>query len=68
MMKADAHRADYDAEALNNVWQVIIPILTKRIRAFDPSRFGKILVSTNQNIFKHLRSYHMVAIAKNQRG
>lgn len=63
----DAHRADYDAEALNNVWQVIIPILTKE----NPNLTHADLVSlhsTSQNIFKHLKSYHVCAIAKNQAG
>jgi len=62
-----AHRADYDAEALNNVWQVIIPILTKDSEHLTQADLAH-LVSTNQNFFKHLRSYHMVAIAKNQAG
>ena len=63
----DAHRADYDAEALNNVWQVIIPILTKENEHLTQADLAH-LISTNQNIFKHLRSYHMVALAKNQAG
>jgi DNA polymerase III subunit alpha, Gram-positive type len=62
-----AHRADYDAEALNNVWQAIIPILTKQAEHLTQADLAH-LVSTNQNFFKHLRSYHMVAIAKNQAG
>ena len=65
--EGDAHRADYDAEALNNVWQVIIPILTKDAEHLTQADLAH-LVSTNQNFFKHLRSYHMVAIAKNQAG
>jgi DNA polymerase-3 subunit alpha (Gram-positive type) len=65
--ESDAHRADYDAEALNNVWQTIIPILTKTNEHLTQADLQN-LVSTNQNIFKHLRSYHMVAIAKNQAG
>jgi len=65
--ESDAHRADYDAEALNNVWQVIIPILTKTDEHLTQADLAK-LVSTNQNIFKHLHSYHMVALAKNQAG
>jgi DNA polymerase-3 subunit alpha (Gram-positive type) len=62
-----AHRADYDAEALNNVWQTIIPILTKDEEHLTQADLAH-LVSKNQNIFKHLRSYHMVALAKNQAG
>jgi DNA polymerase-3 subunit alpha (Gram-positive type) len=65
--ESDAHRADYDAEALNNVWQTIIPILTKTNEHLTQADLQN-LVSTNQSIFKHLRSYHMVAIAKNQAG
>ena len=57
--EGDAHRADYDAEALNNVWQVIIPILTKDAEHLTQADLAH-LVSTNQNFFKHLRSYHMV--------
>lgn len=63
----DAHRADYDAEALNNVWQAIIPILTKKNPAFEITDFND-LASDDPELFKHLKSYHMVALAKNQEG
>jgi DNA polymerase III subunit alpha, Gram-positive type len=62
-----AHRADYDAEALNNVWQVIIPILTKTNPDLTQADLEK-LTCDNPNIFKHIKSYHMVALCKNQQG
>jgi DNA polymerase III alpha subunit (gram-positive type) len=40
--------ADYDAEALNNVWQAIIPILTKQAEHLTQADLAH-LVSTNQN-------------------
>ncbi|MCH3909839.1 MAG: PolC-type DNA polymerase III [Bacilli bacterium] len=63
----DAHQADYDAEALNNVWQAIIPILTKDNLDLTHKDLAT-LVCPNQAIFKHLKSYHVCAIAKNQAG
>lgn len=63
----EAHQADYDAEALNNVWQAIIPILTKDNPDLTHADLLS-LKSTSLDLFKHLKSYHMVAIAKNQSG
>jgi DNA polymerase III alpha subunit (gram-positive type) len=64
----DAHRADYDAEALNNVWQVIIPILTKDEEHLDPSGFGFALVRRARTFSSIFELPRMVAIAKNQAG
>lgn len=63
----EAHRADYDAEALNDVWQTIIPILTKDNPDLTHADLEK-LVSTDQAFYKHLKSFHVCALAKNQSG
>ncbi|MCQ2800215.1 MAG: PolC-type DNA polymerase III [Bacilli bacterium] len=62
----EAHRADFDAEALNSVWQTIIPLLEKDgcIRHSDLAS----LVCKDKKMYKHLKSEHVVAIAKNEAG
>lgn len=66
---ADAHRADYDAEALNSVWQAIIPILEKNTG--NKKLLHKDLESleiTNRNVYKHIKTFHVTCLARNQEG
>ena len=63
----EAHRADFDAEALNDVWQAILPRLTKDHPKLKHSDLQD-LQSTNSNIYKHMRTYHVTALAKNEDG
>ena len=63
----EAHRADFDAEALNDVWQAILPRLTKDAPNLKHSELGA-LQSDNPNIYKHMRTYHVVALARNEDG
>ena len=63
----EAHRADFDAEALNDVWQAILPRLTKDHPNLKHSEL-QALQSDNPNIYKHMRTYHLCAIAKNEDG
>lgn len=63
----EAHRADYDAEVLNDVWQAILPRLLKDNYDLTHAELGK-LKSNNPLMFRHLRSYHVIALAKNQEG
>ena len=62
----EAHRADFDAEALNSVWQTIIPLLEKDgcITHRDLDK----LVCKDKKMYKHLKTEHIVAIAKNKEG
>ncbi len=65
----EAHRADYDAEVLNTVWQSIIPILEKNENnpLLTHADLMKLKI-TNRNLYKHLRTFHVTALAKNQDG
>ena len=61
-----AHRADYDASVLNDVWQVILAKMTKdnrRLRHCDLQD-----LKTNSDMLKHIHPYHMIALAKNYDG
>ncbi|MCQ2771751.1 MAG: PHP domain-containing protein, partial [Bacilli bacterium] len=62
-----AHRADYDADVLNKVWQVVIGRLTEKNKGLT-QRDLTTLRSSDHNFFKHLRSNHIVALAKNAEG
>ncbi len=62
-----AHRADYDADVLNSVWQVIIARLTEN-NADLTQKDLTTMVSKNHNYFRHLRTSHIVALAKNAEG
>ena len=62
-----AHRADFDAEVLNNVWQVIISILSKGRSDLTHADLAN-LKGSNDAMYKHLKPVHLVALAKNQAG
>lgn len=62
-----AHRADYDADVLNSVWQVVIGRLTEHNKDLTQKDLTT-MKSSDHNFFKHLRSNHIVAIAKNEEG
>lgn len=65
----DAHRADYDAEVLNSVWQSALSVLEKREKnRFLSHRDLASLQINNRNVYKHLRTFHVTALAKNQEG
>jgi len=64
--EVSAHRADYDAEVLNAVWQAMLVILTKENRALRHMDLAKLQAS--QVVYKHLRPMHVIALAKNQAG
>jgi len=63
----DAHRADFDAKALSDVWFSILGIVTKGKHDLL-HRDLALLRSDNPNIFKHMRAYHVTALAKNEDG
>lgn len=61
-----AHRADYDAEVLNNVWQAIIAQLNKEIPNITHEQLLELKLSEEH--LKHLRPKHVIAFAKNPQG
>lgn len=62
----EAHRADYDAKVLNDVWQPILVKLTKDNADLKHEELTN-LETTNEH-YKHMRPYHVVAIAKDKIG
>ena len=61
-----AHRADYDAEVLNDVWQPMIVLLTKNNHNLTHEDLGKLESSTT--LLKHIRPTHCICFAKNLEG
>ncbi len=64
--EVSAHRADYDAEVLNGVWQAMLVQLTKDNPSLRHQDLAKLEAS--QLVYKHLRPMHVVALAKNMEG
>ena len=62
----EAHRADYDASVTNEVWQAMISVLTKDNAHLTHRDLGKL--ELKEEHYKHLRPYHIVALAKNEEG
>ena len=61
-----AHRADYDARVLNDVWQPMIVLLTKNNRHLTHADLGKL--ETPVKLLKHIRPTHVIVFAKNKEG
>ena len=62
----DAHRADYDARILNDVWLAMLAKLTKGNENLKHSDLAKI--KTTNAMLKHMRASHITALAKNEAG
>ena len=62
----EAHRADYDAKVLNDVWMPMLVKLTKESRHMTHADLGQL--GTPKSLFKHIRPTHIVALAKNKEG
>ena len=62
----EAHRANYDARVLNDVWQPMLVLLTKANHHLTHAELGKLESSTT--LLKHIRPTHLIALAKNQEG
>lgn len=64
-----AHRADQDAEVLNSAWQVIIAKLCDKLKnpELTHADLGGIVLD-DRNVYRHLKTRHLIAIAKNQAG
>ncbi len=61
-----AHRADYDAEVLNNVWQQMLSQLIEHNQKLTHKELNDL--KTPKALLKHIRPYHVVVIAKNSKG
>lgn len=61
-----AHRADYDASVLNDVWQPMIVKLTKDNHNLTHADLAKL--QTPKSLLKHIRPSHVVALAKDHQG
>ncbi|MCQ2815343.1 MAG: PolC-type DNA polymerase III [Bacilli bacterium] len=61
-----AHRADYDAEVLNNVWQPMLVLLTKDNLKLTHEELSKL--ETPKALLRHIRPVHVVALIKNKDG
>ena len=62
----EAHRADYDARVLNDVWLPMLVLLTKNNRQMTHEDLAKL--ETPTTLLKHIRPTHIVALAKNKEG
>ncbi|MCR5332871.1 MAG: PolC-type DNA polymerase III [Bacilli bacterium] len=62
----EAHRADYDARILNDVWLAMLNRLTEDNFDLLHSDLAKFKVTTT--MYKHMRPYHVVALAKDRQG
>ncbi len=61
-----AHRADYDASVLNEVWQAMLVLLTKKNHQLTHADLDKL--DTPLVLLKHMRPKHVIALAKNLDG
>ena len=61
-----AHRADYDAGVLNEVWQPMIVMLNKEKTGMTHADLGNLVLS-NEHL-THLRPTHVIALAKDKEG
>lgn len=62
----EAHRADFDARALNDVWLAILSKLTKNNKDLKHSDLGNL--KSTKAMLKHMRPDHLTAFAKNEEG
>ena len=58
-----AHRADYDARVLNEVWQAMMVKLTKDNRHLKHSDLKDL--ETPKSLYRHLRPMQVIALAQN---
>ena len=62
----EAHRANYDARVLNDVWQPMLVLLTKANHHLTHAELGNLESSTT--LLKHIRPTHVICLAKNKEG
>ena len=61
-----AHRADYDANVLNTVWQPMLASLTKNNLKMTHAELGEL--ETPKALLKHIRPDHITVLVKNKEG
>ena len=61
-----AHRADYDAYVLSEVWHILLAQLTKQNHNLKHKDLASLVV--NSDLLKHLRASHVIVLAKNLAG
>jgi DNA polymerase-3 subunit alpha (Gram-positive type) len=62
----EAHRADYDAQVLNEVWLAMLNRLTEDNFNLMHSDLAKFKVTTT--MYKHMRPYHATVLVKDKQG
>lgn len=62
----EAHRADFDARILNDVWLAILNLLVRENMALTHADLAKLVA--NDAILKHLKPRHVVVLAKDEIG
>ena len=62
----EAHRADYDARVLNDVWMPMLVLLTKKNHHLKHSDLANL--ETPIKLLKHIRPTHVIVFAKNREG
>ncbi|MFA5421861.1 MAG: PolC-type DNA polymerase III [Bacilli bacterium] len=62
----EAHRADFDARILNDVWLAILNILVRGNMQLTHADLTKL--KANDAILKHLKPRHVIALAKSELG
>ena len=62
----EAHRADFDARILNDVWLAMLNRLTKDNYELKHSDLAKFKVTTT--MYKHMRPAHVTVLCKNKQG
>ena len=61
-----AHRADYDAFVLSEVWHILLVVLTKNNMNLKHHELAEL--KAKKELIKHMRATHIVALAKNKEG
>ena len=63
------HRADYDSEILSRIWNVLFTKICEDTNNYDITHeeLSK-LRTTKQEYYRHLKTFHIIALAKNQKG
>ncbi|MCD8209899.1 MAG: PolC-type DNA polymerase III [Coprobacillus sp.] len=64
--ESSAHRADYDAEVLNDAWQILLSSYFKEYKELNLRDIENL--NAPEGLIKHLHPYHVTALAKNQAG
>lgn len=62
----DAHRADYDARVLNEVWLAMLNKLTAGNYEMKHSELAQI--KSSEEMLRHMRADHVIAYARNKEG